>query len=163
MQLPKLVIDDGSLASDILQKICELNGLQILELQGIGAAGVEKLSWCLPHTRLGLSLSENSITDCDLNAIAQRLKDLYELKSLNLCKNNINIEGGSLRYLVEVLGSHQNFSSLDLSYNPISDSDGIKALGNLRNLRELKLKYSRVKAKDIVDALLPKLIMIFTH
>ena len=153
IQLPKLVVDDGSLASDILQNICELNGLQTLELQGIGASGVEKLSWCLPHTLLELSLCENSITDCDLNAIAQRLKDLYELKSLNLCKNDI--EGGSLRSLVEALSSHQNFSSLDLSHNPVSDSDGIEALGNLRNLRELKLKHSRVKVKDVVDALLP--------
>ena len=55
-----------------------LNGLQTLELQGIEASGVEKLSWCLPHTLLEHSLCKNGINDCDLNVIAQGLKDLYD-------------------------------------------------------------------------------------
>ena len=48
----------------------------------------------------------------------------------------------------------RDLPSLDLSYNPISDNNGIKALGELRNLRELKLTASEVNIKELVDLLL---------
>ena len=135
-----------------LRDICGQNELQTLEVRKVGASEVQMLSWYFSNTLQELNLCENDISDYDIDLIAQGLRHLQDLKSLSLCKNSIT--GGSLTTLVEALKSQRNFFSLDLSNNPISDSDGIKALGELRNLRELKLTASEVNIKELVNLLL---------
>ena len=61
---------------------------------------------------------------------------------------------------METLASHQFFFSLDLSNNHLNNSDGIKALGSLHNLRELKIKGSGVNIKEIVDVLVSSKIRL---
>ena len=139
-------------SQDVLKKIAGMNGLKSLELHFVGAAGVQRLSQYLPHTLQELNLCEHDITDSDIDIIAQGLKGLRDLRSLNLCRNSI--QGGNLASLVEALTLQQNFSSLDLSYNPMNDSGCIKALGNLRNLRQLNLKGSGVDIEELVNVLL---------
>ena len=65
-----------------------------------------------------------------------------------------------MKFLVEILASHQKFSSLDLSYNHLDNNDGIKALGNLHDLRELKIKGSRVDIKELVNVLVSNKIRL---
>ena len=158
-KLQKLIFTgpkDGSLArSNMLRDtICELKELQTLGLHSVGPYEVEKLLPCLPPTLQELNLCENNLTDQNVIVIAQGLKHLHELKSLSLCKNSI--EGSSLQSLVEMLVSHVTFSSLDLSYNHLkldNDGDGIKALGSLLNLHELKIEGSGVNTKELVNVL----------
>ena len=165
-KLQKLIFTgpkDGSLArSNMLRDtICELKELQTLELHSVGYYEVKRLLPCLPPTLEELNLCENNLTDPNVIMIAQGLKHLHELKSLSLCENSI--EGSSLQSLVEILVSHQTFSSLDLSYNHLkldNDGDGIKALGSLLNLRELKLKGSRVNTKELVNVLVSNKIRL---
>jgi hypothetical protein len=147
---------DGSLTmSNMLRDtICELNELRTLGLHSVGHYEVKKLLQCLPSTLQELSLCENDLTDQNVIVIAQGLKHIRELKSLSLCENLI--EGSSLKSLVETLVSHRKFSSLDLSYNHFkldNDADGIKALGSLLNLRELKIKGVGVDIKELVNVL----------
>ena len=144
-------LNHGSL-SNVYNNICELKELIILKLSGVGASQVLRLSQCLPQTLEELDLCYNGISDYHVNRIAQGLKRLRKLKSLSLCGNSI--KGDSLRSLTKSLSLHRNFFSLDLSHNPISDRDNIEALGKLKHLHELKLKFCRVNVKELVDVVL---------
>ena len=64
--------------------------------------------------------------------------------------------------MVEALDSHRNFFSLDLSGNPINDSNGIKALGNLKTLRELNLRFTETSIEEVVNVLLSNNITLHT-
>ena len=165
-KLQKLIFTgpkDGSLARNNMLRdtICELKELQTLVLHSVGYYEVKRLLPCLPPTLQELNLCENNLTDQNVIVIAQGLKHLHELKSLSLCENFI--EGSSLQSLVEILVSHRTFFSLDLSYNHLkldNDGGGIKALGSLLNLRELKIKGSRVDAQEVVNVLVSNKIRL---
>lgn len=162
-KLQKLILTgptDGSLAKSYVLRdtICELKELQTLGLHSVGPYEVQRLLPCLPPTLQELSLCKNNITDQNVITIAQGLKHLHELKLLSLCDNSI--EGDSLKSLMKTLVSHREFSSLDLSYNHLHNNDGIKALGSLHRLRELKIKDSGVNIKELVNVLVSSKIRL---
>ena len=123
---------------DGLYVLNELGSLEICNTQFAKSAMESFLKSLSQLTLRKLMLNNVNLTDHDVGLLAKVLSDsMYELESLSLRYNSIT--GAGVKSLVKALKSHSKFYSLDLSGNPIKESEGLETLKKLNTLRVLNL------------------------
>ena len=127
-------------------EISELKNLESLEVRNCHF-GKSKSAYYLPHTLQELTLDENDLNDEDVSVLVELINLLPNIKTVSLPNNFIT--GSGVNILVGALKSHREFTSLDLSGNPITERKGLGTLSELSNLRELKLSNCSIGDTEI--------------
>ena len=142
--------DMDDFCSNIVDQLGSLKSkvIETLEINGCDSERyVMKLSKLLPPTLQHVSLTRGKLTDKDMPILAKSFKEMHNLISLNLHSNRIT--GTGLRSLVDGLKSLKHFTTLDLSWNPISVISGLETLVKLTRLRDLKLSLCDITAEAL--------------